>query len=521
MSTISNPIGGGGGGGGPSTDGWPDVLGRNNTTASGDNPTLGAGDELEFIGSTSGVTAAIQQYGDGNLVVTDGSGPETLKDLTVNKLRIFDGLYPNDRTTARISFQNSPDIIEFIVTDTEVMQVSEESAVVGSGFYFGISSTSTPGGTADVRLVRTADGKLEVTDENGTQIDIVAANISAGGDGWSDVLGRDNATVSGDAPTLAHGDPIIFESVSGPAAQLQVAPEINEYRSAPWQSGMLAIRGAQGYPSGGLELNTLIVKDSTGANQTDSMLLYHNGVKFRGEFAGKTFGLSWSSGGNWPTDYKEDAVGLISPSENATLDAFIDGPILKVTRNGGESDFNNLGVIWGQKMAWQAWNAGQSVAPASNPAESTTRNGHNILAFDSVTDESVYFEATAAPLYGGNNSSFCIDLFWAAANPADAGSGLVLWQVERDQFARGSGAGFSIDDDDATNFDTITASSGWGLVPPSGNITKTTIVLQNASDWLKWNDPTRLRVRRRNWDVEGIPNVSTDAHLVRVVYYEV
>lgn len=134
-----------------------------------------------------------------------------------------------------------------------------------------------------------------------------------------------------------------------------------------------------------------------------------------------------------------------------------------------------------------AFGARDGVPPASNNAQFAMRNNHPVLAFDTTTQETIYFAGILPRNYGGGGVT--VYLHWTAAT---ATTGTVGWDVA---FERMSDASTDLDSDSFASAATVTA----GTVPgTSGVISTTNVAITDGAniDSLAAGDSFRVRIRR-------------------------
>lgn len=142
--------------------------------------------------------------------------------------------------------------------------------------------------------------------------------------------------------------------------------------------------------------------------------------------------------------------------------------------------------------------------PSSNYPQWKTRNQRAVLAFDTTTQETVYWTGVMPRNYAGGN--IVVYVTWAADT---ATSSNIAWDVTFERITDGAL------DTDSDGFATAQAISA-GTVPATAGITSTTNVTCTAgstgTDSVAAGDVYRLRVRR---DVAN-DAATGDAHLFAV-----
>lgn len=149
------------------------------------------------------------------------------------------------------------------------------------------------------------------------------------------------------------------------------------------------------------------------------------------------------------------------------------------------------------------FNAGDAALPTSNPAQSTTRNDHRVLAFDDSTAESALLEGIMPEGYDGKPLE--VHIHWVAAT---ATSGDVVWGGA---WERDAAAGHDIDGNSFASQKTeTTAAPG-----TSGQIKITTIEFTQAeADAIVAGDAYRLMLQRVAGDAAD--TMAGDAQVLRV-----
>lgn len=125
--------------------------------------------------------------------------------------------------------------------------------------------------------------------------------------------------------------------------------------------------------------------------------------------------------------------------------------------------------------------------PASNYATLDTRNGHEVLDFDTTTQETAIFSAILPRHYAGGGITVYVH-----SSMTSATSGTVGWDVS---FERVGAAQQDIDSDGFATAQTITAATVDGT---SGNVLIQNVAVTNGAnmDSIAVGERFRLRIRR-------------------------
>jgi hypothetical protein len=154
------------------------------------------------------------------------------------------------------------------------------------------------------------------------------------------------------------------------------------------------------------------------------------------------------------------------------------------------------------------FDARMAVMPTTNYPQFVMRNLHPCLAFDTTTQETVYFEGYMPANYaGGNLVVICV---WDAAT---ATTGTIGWDVT---FERQDAGTLDVDADSFATAQTITAATVSGTSGVRSATQVTCTAGSTGTDSVAAGDPFRLRVRR---DVAN-DTAAGDANLVYAVVKE-
>lgn len=125
--------------------------------------------------------------------------------------------------------------------------------------------------------------------------------------------------------------------------------------------------------------------------------------------------------------------------------------------------------------------------PSSNFAAFIQRNRHPLLAFDTTTQETAFFETVLPRHYSGGGIT--VYVHWSATS---ATTGTIGWDVA---FERIGAAQQDIDSDGFATAQTITAATVSGT---SGNVSITSVAVTNGAniDSIAVGETFRLRIRR-------------------------
>lgn len=151
-----------------------------------------------------------------------------------------------------------------------------------------------------------------------------------------------------------------------------------------------------------------------------------------------------------------------------------------------------------------AWSARDWIPAATNYPQFGQRNAHPVLAFDTTTQETCFFEDLMPPNYAGGN--LVVNVLWDAAT---ATTGTIGWGVT---FERQDAGGLDVDADSYATEQIITAAT---VNAASGVRSKTSVTCTagaTGTDSVAAGDWFRLRVRR---DVAN-DTAAGDANLVAV-----
>lgn len=129
-----------------------------------------------------------------------------------------------------------------------------------------------------------------------------------------------------------------------------------------------------------------------------------------------------------------------------------------------------------------------AISPSSNYPQFTTRNNHLVLAFDTTTAETCYFEGVVPQNYGGGGITVYVT--WMAQS---ATSGTIGWLVA---FERTYDAGSTdLDADSFASDQTITAATVPGT---SGVLAQSSVAVSNGAnmDSIAVGNTFRLKLTR-------------------------
>lgn len=143
--------------------------------------------------------------------------------------------------------------------------------------------------------------------------------------------------------------------------------------------------------------------------------------------------------------------------------------------------------------------------PTSNYPQFVVRNGHLVLAFDTTTSETAYFEAVLPRHYAGGGLT--VYIHWAAAT---ATSNSVVWGVSFERIGEGS------QDIDSDGFASEINASAATAPGTSGFVDIQSVAFTDGSqiDSIAIGEVFRLRIARKVAD--GSDTMAGDAQLVAI-----
>jgi hypothetical protein len=183
--------------------------------------------------------------------------------------------------------------------------------------------------------------------------------------------------------------------------------------------------------------------------------------------------------------FSSDPNGILTPSRVGAV--IVDTTNDKLWQAVGTTNTDWKEITVGGSLLAE-FVANDAMFPPSNSAGGDARNGHAVLAFDTATDESIWFEGILSPDYSGGD--ILVDVWWTTNGGTISGTNnAARWGVSLE-----SGNGLDLD---VTSFGTEATSDD--IVVTEGVLVKTTVTLSTAGqkDSISAGDKFRLQLFRR------------------------